>query len=153
MTKYSEQITTKLKLPYAKSIATIAHYNAKDVILSLLTDPRIRDEDDLFFGNDDPLGSPPDSLSRDMPVSHEAHTVNNTVAALQRPHQNPPWSPPISIQSHIIHANVHTLLKSTIRGHSLITPPFTGTSATRFSTTLLPHWDLKPTTTKTKHWY
>ena len=62
MTKYSEQITTKLKLPYAKSIATIVHYDAKDVILSLLTDPRIRDEDYLFFG-DDPLGSPPDKLN------------------------------------------------------------------------------------------
>ena len=57
MTKYSEQITTKLKLPYAKSIATIVHYNAKDVILSLLTDPRIRDEDYLFFGNSTDDGS------------------------------------------------------------------------------------------------
>ena len=42
MTEYSNQLITKLKLPYAKSIATIVHYNAKDVILSLLTDPRIR---------------------------------------------------------------------------------------------------------------
>ena len=61
MTKSSDRITTKLKLPYAKSIATIVHYNAKDVILSLLTDPRIRDEDYLFFG-DNPLGSPPDII-------------------------------------------------------------------------------------------
>ena len=62
MTEYSNQLITKLKLPYAKSIATIVHYNAKDVILSLLTDPRIRDEDYLFFGND-PFGSPPDKLN------------------------------------------------------------------------------------------
>ena len=62
MTEYSNQLITKLKLPYAKSIATIVHYNAKDVILSLLTDPQIRDEDYLFFGNN-PFGSPPDKLN------------------------------------------------------------------------------------------
>ena len=51
----------KVKLPFAKSVASIPVRNAKDVIVSLLTDPRVDDKDYLFFG-DDPLAPPPDPV-------------------------------------------------------------------------------------------
>ena len=47
----------KVKLPFAKSVASIPVRDAKDVIVSLLTDPRVDDKDYLFFG-DDPLAPP-----------------------------------------------------------------------------------------------
>ena len=48
----------KVKLPFFKSVASIPCRDAKDVIVSLLTDPRVKDEDCLFF-NDNPLAPPP----------------------------------------------------------------------------------------------
>ena len=48
----------KVRLPFSKSVAHIPVRDAKDVILSLLADPRIDDDDYLFF-DDDPLAPPP----------------------------------------------------------------------------------------------
>ena len=48
----------KVRLPFSKSVAQIPVRDARDVIVSLLTEPRIKDEDMLFF-NDDPLARPP----------------------------------------------------------------------------------------------
>ena len=48
----------KVRLPFSKSVAHIPVRDAKDAILSLLTDPRIQDDDYLFF-DDDPLAPPP----------------------------------------------------------------------------------------------
>ena len=51
----------KVRLPFSKSVANIPVREAKDVIVSLLTDPRIRDKDYLFFDND-PLAAPPEHI-------------------------------------------------------------------------------------------
>jgi len=53
---------TKITLPFSKSEAKIVWNDAKTCMISLLTDPRIVDEDYLFFGND-PLSAPPDQLN------------------------------------------------------------------------------------------
>ena len=47
-------------MPNSKSVVNIPVRNAKDVIVSLLTDPRIGDDDYLFF-DDDPLAEPPEN--------------------------------------------------------------------------------------------
>ena len=49
-------------LKHAQCHVNVVCYDAKFVMLSLLTDPRIRKEDYLFFGND-PLQPPPDNLN------------------------------------------------------------------------------------------
>ena len=51
-------VIKKVRLPFSKAVASIPCRNAKDVLVSLLTDPRIQDKDYLFF-NDDPLAPPP----------------------------------------------------------------------------------------------
>ena len=53
---------TKITLPHSKAKAKIVWNDAKEVITSLLTDPRITDEDYLFF-EDNPLASPPERLN------------------------------------------------------------------------------------------
>ena len=54
-------IKTNLMLPHSKAKVNIIHNDAKAVITSLLTDPRIRDQDYLFFDNN-PLEGPPANL-------------------------------------------------------------------------------------------
>ena len=51
----------KVRLPSSKAVVTIPCRDAKDCIVSLLTDPRMRDQDYLFF-NDDPMAPPPDKI-------------------------------------------------------------------------------------------
>ena len=51
----------KIRLPSSKAVVTIPCCDAKDCIVSLLTDPRMRDEDYLFF-DDDPMAPPPDKI-------------------------------------------------------------------------------------------
>ena len=62
--KYEESYhhVTKITLPHSKAKAQIVWNDAKEVITSLLTDPRILDNDYLFFG-DNPLSSPPERLN------------------------------------------------------------------------------------------
>ena len=48
----------KVRLPFSKSVASIPVCEAKDVIVSLLTDPRVKQSDYLFF-DDNPLAPPP----------------------------------------------------------------------------------------------
>ena len=52
----------KVKLPSSKAVVFIPYRNAADSIVSLLTDPRITDEDYLFHG-DSPWCSPPDNIT------------------------------------------------------------------------------------------
>ena len=52
---------TSVLLPHSRANATIVWKDAKSVITSLLTDPRIRDEDYLFWNND-PFSGPPDQI-------------------------------------------------------------------------------------------
>ena len=42
----------KVRLPFSKAVASIPCREAKDVIVSLLTDPRVRNKDYLFFNKD-----------------------------------------------------------------------------------------------------
>ena len=56
--RYSQ--ISEIVLPHSKSRAKIVWNHAQNVIESLLTDPRIRDEDYLWFG-DNPISPPPDS--------------------------------------------------------------------------------------------
>ena len=52
-------IVKAITLPSSRAQARIIKNDAKSMLQSLLTDPRILDEDYLFF-NDDPLSSPPE---------------------------------------------------------------------------------------------
>lgn len=56
-----EPITKTVKLPHCKAKVPIVCHNPAYVLQSLLTDPRIKTEDYLFF-NDDPFAPPPDDL-------------------------------------------------------------------------------------------
>ena len=51
----------EVRLPFSKAVAKIPVREAKDVMVSLLADPRVRDEDCLFF-EDDPFCPPPDDV-------------------------------------------------------------------------------------------
>ena len=51
----------KLTLPFSKAVVTIPYRDAADCIASLLTDPRVQDDDYLFFDNN-PLAAPPENV-------------------------------------------------------------------------------------------
>ena len=50
-----------VKLPHSKEVVNLAVYDVLKETVDLLTDPRIRDKDYLFFNND-PLAAPPDVI-------------------------------------------------------------------------------------------
>ncbi len=58
-----ETISKKVKLPSAKAVVSVPYRDAGACIVSLLTDPRIKDEDYLFF-DDDPLAPPPEKVTK-----------------------------------------------------------------------------------------
>jgi hypothetical protein len=58
-TKYN--LIEEITLPFSKARAKIVYNDAEAVMQSLLTDPRIRDDDYGFF-NDDPFAPPPEDL-------------------------------------------------------------------------------------------
>lgn len=51
-----------IALPFSKSRAKIPYREASDCLVSLLTDPRIQDEDYMFF-DDDPFAAPPENIT------------------------------------------------------------------------------------------
>ena len=51
----------KLLLPHSKAVVTIPYRDAADCLVSLLTDPRVKDEH-LLFWNKDPLSPPPEKI-------------------------------------------------------------------------------------------
>ncbi len=53
----------KVRLPSAKAVVAVPCRDAGACIVSLLTDPRIKDEDYLFF-DDDPLAPPPEKVTK-----------------------------------------------------------------------------------------
>ena len=53
---------TKVRLPSSKALVTIPYRDAADCIVSLLTDPRAKDTDYLFHG-DNPWAPPPETLT------------------------------------------------------------------------------------------
>ena len=53
---------SKVKLPYSKAVVSVPIRQAQDCIVSLLTDPRAKDEDYLFWF-DDPLAAPPPTVT------------------------------------------------------------------------------------------
>ena len=55
-------LSKKICLPYSKTSVEVVHYDAKDIMIRMLTDPRIKDTDYLFFGNN-PYEPPPDNLN------------------------------------------------------------------------------------------
>ena len=63
-----------VKLPHSNTSVDIVRYNAKAAIMSLLTDPRLCDDDYLFF-DDNPLQPPPKDITeiRDLNTG-EAYT-------------------------------------------------------------------------------
>ena len=62
ITQHSAQILRQITLPHSKARPQLVCYDARNLLVELLTDPRIRDEDYLFFGND-PLQPPPETLN------------------------------------------------------------------------------------------
>ena len=54
-------VNKRVRLPSSKAVVTVPCRDAKDCIISLLTDPRIEDQDYLFF-NGDPLAPPPERI-------------------------------------------------------------------------------------------
>jgi len=61
-TKQAPHETEILTLPHSKARVKLATYGAKDVIASILTDPRIEDDDYLFYDNN-PFGRPPPEVT------------------------------------------------------------------------------------------
>ena len=61
MPKEKWGLTKNILLPSSNTKATIVYNDAQAVVQKLLTDPRIWDEDYLFFDND-PFSPPPDNL-------------------------------------------------------------------------------------------
>jgi hypothetical protein len=61
MTEKWHQVT-KITLPSSKAKVQIVWNDAREAMVSLLSDPRITDEDYLFFENN-PLSTPPDNLN------------------------------------------------------------------------------------------
>ena len=59
-TQYASPCT--ISLPHLKSKVTVWKKDARDNVVSLLTDPRWTTEDWLYF-DDDPFAAPPDNLS------------------------------------------------------------------------------------------
>ena len=55
--------TSKLILPSSKAKVRIVVHQAQTLVVSLLTDPRLTDDDFLFFG-DDPLAPPPNEITQ-----------------------------------------------------------------------------------------
>ncbi len=51
----------RTKLPVSGTNVDIIYHDARDCVVSLLTDPRFTDDDFQHFGND-PLAPPPDNL-------------------------------------------------------------------------------------------
>lgn len=51
----------QLELPFTKARIKAVHHDAKAQVISMLTDPRIKNEDYLFW-NDDPFSAPPDEF-------------------------------------------------------------------------------------------
>ena len=62
ITANNGQILRSVTLPHSKARPQIVSFDAKNLMIELLTDPRIVDDDYLFFGND-PLQPPPDTLN------------------------------------------------------------------------------------------
>ena len=62
ITQHSAQILRQITLPHSKARPQLVCYDARNLLVELLTDPRIQDEDCLFFGND-PLQPPPETLN------------------------------------------------------------------------------------------
>lgn len=54
--------TRQVRLPHSKAVVRIVYHEATDVMTSLLTDPRMKDED-YFFHDNDPLATPPHTCS------------------------------------------------------------------------------------------
>ena len=57
--KYAK--STSIVLPHTKAKVDVWHHDARDLVLSLLTDPRWKDKDWLYF-DDDPFAPPPPDL-------------------------------------------------------------------------------------------
>lgn len=64
--------TETIRLPNSKATVTMVFHNAWDCIESLLTDPRVKDDDYNFHGNN-PLAAPP-PITNDSTIS-ELHTA------------------------------------------------------------------------------
>ena len=77
MDKNYRNVTT-ITLPSSKAKANIVWNDAQMVVQSLLTDPRITDEDYLFFNND-PFEPPPDDLDYVEDINTETPTEKHTV--------------------------------------------------------------------------
>ena len=54
-------LSKELVLPFSKAKVEVIHFDARELIMSMLTDPRFTDKDFLHF-DDDPLAPPPDDL-------------------------------------------------------------------------------------------
>ena len=52
----------RLRLPHSKAVVHVPYRDVKDCIVSLLTDPRVRNKDYLFF-NKDPTAKPPEKVT------------------------------------------------------------------------------------------
>ena len=58
-----ETTMKKVRLPSSKAVVSVPCRDAGACIVSLLTDPRIKD-DDYFFFHDDPLAPPPETVTK-----------------------------------------------------------------------------------------
>ena len=82
-----EKFATKrpLELPYSKENLELVCHDAWKIIESLLTDPRVNDDDYLFFGND-PTADPPEEIQ----YYEDLNTGNAYRAAVKKYKQGHP---------------------------------------------------------------
>ena len=76
----------KVRLPSAKAVVGVPCRDAGACIVSLLTDPRIKDEDYLFF-DDDPLARPPKKVTKLGDLNTGDAYLKTHAALIKKPNQ------------------------------------------------------------------
>ena len=78
---------SKIILPSTKTLAKVVHNSAQKAILSLLTDPRIKDEDYLFYNPDDPFEQVPADLDYIGDVNTSDARLKTAQKLITKPNQ------------------------------------------------------------------
>ena len=78
-------MATEVPLPSAKGRAKInvVHFDVRDAVVKMLTDPRLSDEDFLHF-NQDPLAAPPNHVDSIGKNHTTCNLIHSTCATAQR---------------------------------------------------------------------
>ena len=78
---------SKIILPSTKTLAKVVHNSGQKALLSLLTDPRIKDEDYLFYNSEDPFELPPEDLDYIGDVNTSEAHLKTAAKLITKPNQ------------------------------------------------------------------